>query len=283
LALISVHQNVQLTHGQLCEAAEHVARGLAGRGLRPGDRAGICSSNGLEWILLQLGCAMAGLVLVNVNPAYRSVDLGYVLRKSRMRALFLRDRESRPNYREILQEARSGQELPLEHIVLFGYESWDHMLAQGASLGAEPSPHDVANIQYTSGTTGSPKWVLLTHYNLVNNAWSLAEWLKMEPHDRMCVALPLYHCAGCICSSMATLLRGGAVILPSPQFDAEAVLRAMLVALLDHPAFDSFELGSLRVLWTGGSPSPVELMRRVATRTRMRARLSFISRRRHRQ
>jgi fatty-acyl-CoA synthase len=123
--------------------------------------------------------------------------------------------------------------------------------------------------------------VLLTHYNLVNNAWSLGEWLKMEPHDRMCVALPLYHCAGCICSSLATLLRGGAVILPSPQYDAEAVLCAiqseratilgavptMLVALLEHPAFDSFDLGSLRVLWTGGSPSPVELMRRVVART----------------
>jgi fatty-acyl-CoA synthase len=100
-----------------------------------------------------------------------------------MRALFLRERDSRANYREIPQEARSGQELPLEHVVMFGHESWDHMLAQGAALEAEPSPHDVANIQYTSGTTGSPKGVLLTHYNLVNNAWSLGEWLKMEPHD----------------------------------------------------------------------------------------------------
>ena len=123
VALISVHQNVRLTYPQLYAAAEQVARGLVGLGLRPCDRAGIWSSNCLEWILLQLGCAIAGVVLVNVNPAYRSVDLGYVLRKSRMRALFLRDRDARANYLEVLGEARSGQELPLEHVIFFGQES----------------------------------------------------------------------------------------------------------------------------------------------------------------
>jgi fatty-acyl-CoA synthase len=135
---------------------------LACLGLRPGDRAGIWSGNCLEWILVQLGCAMAGVVLVNVNPAYRSVDLGYVLRKSRLRALFLRDRDARANYREVLQEARSGQELPLEHIIFFRPRIVGRYArprrGPGSRVWFRAGPHDVANIQYTSssGRVNSP-------------------------------------------------------------------------------------------------------------------------------
>src|SRR5262249_45705390 len=198
-ALVVLHQNVRLSYRELYELAERTARGLAGVGLRPGDRAGVWSSNCLEWILLQLGCAMAGVVLVNVNPAYRSVDLGFVLRKSRIHALFLREQDARANYREILDEARRGQDLALRHVIFFGQESWDRMLAGGIAVSVEANPAAVANIQYTSGTTGSPKGVLLTHRNLVNNAWYLGDWSNLQPQDRVCVAVPLYHCAGCVC------------------------------------------------------------------------------------
>src|SRR5215469_12960077 len=160
-ALVVLHQNVRLSYRELYELAERTARGLAGLGLRPGDRAGVWSSNCLEWILLQLGCAMAGVVLVNVNPAYRSVDLGFVLRKSRMRAIFLRENDARVNYHDLLKEACRAQNLALEHAIFFGHDSWDRMLANGSPIVSEVSPAAVANIQYTSGTTGSPKGVLL--------------------------------------------------------------------------------------------------------------------------
>ncbi len=281
-ALVIPHQNVRLTYREFYDLTERTARGLCGLGLRPGDRAGVWASNCLEWVALQFGCAMAGVVLVNVNPAYRSVDLGYVLRKSCMRALFLNERDARADYGSILGEARHGQELALEHVVFFG-ESWDRMLAGGTAIGSEPNPENVANIQYTSGTTGSPKGVLLTHRNLVNNAWVIGEWMGVEPGERVCVPLPLYHCAGCVAGSLCSLTRGATLILPSAQFDARAVLEAihsergtlvggvptMLVAMLEHPDFESFDLSSLRLLWMGGSPCPVELMRRVKERTRV--------------
>jgi len=284
-ALVVPHQNVRLTYQELFESAEKTARGLAALGLRPGDRAGVWSSNCLEWILLQLGCAMAGVVLVNVNPARRSLDLGYVLRKSRMRALFLRRQDARADYSAILEEAREGQDLALEHVIYFGEESWDRMLANAAGAAApDVSPADVVNIQYTSGTTGSPKGVLLTHRNLVNNALSIGAWLELEPRDRICVPLPLYHCAGCVGCSLTAFLRGAVLVIPSAQFDARAALQSiagerctligavptMLVAMLEHPEFEKFDLSSLRVLWTGGSPCSIPLMRRVLDRVRAR-------------
>jgi fatty-acyl-CoA synthase len=276
-ALVVAHQKVRLTYRELHHLVQRTARGLCGIGLKPGDRAGIWASNCLEWVLLQFGCAMAGVVLVNVNPAYRSVDLRYVLRKSRMRALFLYERDARADYRGILEEACAGQDLALDHMIFLGQGSWDRMLDNGQAFTGEPLPEDVANIQYTSGTTGSPKGVLLTHRNLVNNAWSIGEWMNVGPGSRVCVPLPLYHCAGCVAGSLCSLIRGATLILPSAQFDAGAVLRAihaergtlvggvptMMVAMLEHPDFASFDLSSLEYLWVGGAPCPVELMRRL--------------------
>src|SRR5215831_20084866 len=174
-ALIVSHQDVRLTWQQLDEAATRVAAGLAGLGLPPGDRIGIWAVNCVEWVLLQYGAARAGIVLVNVNPAYRSHELRYVLRKSRIRALFLHDHDARANYREILRESRDGEELPLDHVVWLGDPSWDAMLAGGRDFARNAAtPGDVANIQYTSGTTGLPKGVLLTHHNLVNNGAAIS-------------------------------------------------------------------------------------------------------------
>jgi fatty-acyl-CoA synthase len=277
-ALIVRHQGVRLVWRELAREVERAARGLAGLGLRPGDRVGVWASNCAEWILLQLACARLGAVLVNVNPAYRSHELGFVLRKSRMRALFLRERDARAEYLTILEEARRGPALPLEHVVSLGEASWERMLGGGVDVPPhESSPRDAVNIQYTSGTTGSPKGVLLTHRNLLNNAWFLALGLRYTAQDRICAPVPLYHCFGCVMASLAAVVTGAALLLPSWQFDPRAVLEAvhaeratalygvptMFIAELEHPDFRQFDLASLRTGIMAGAPCPIEVMRRV--------------------
>ncbi|MBZ5582334.1 MAG: AMP-binding protein [Acidobacteriia bacterium] len=282
-ALIVRHQGVRLTWSQLDGEATRTARGLAGLGLRPGDRAGIWASNCLEWVLLLYGAARAGVVLVNVNPAYRSHELRYVLKKSHIRALFLRERDERANYREILVESRDGDRLPLEHVVWFGDPTWDAMMAAGADFEDRASPGDVANIQYTSGTTGEPKGVMLTHRNLVNNGMAIGIALQAGPEDRICAPVPLYHCFGSVIGLMVSAVYGAAIILPSAQFDGLATLEAvaaerattlygvptMYVAELERPEFPRFDLTSLRKGVMSGAPCPIELMKRVGERMHM--------------
>ncbi len=273
-ALIVRHQNVRLAWRELLAEVERTARGLAGLGLRPGDRAGVWSANCLEWILLQLACAEAGLVLVNVNPAYRSHELGYVLRKSAMKALFLWEQDARANYREILERAGAAT---LDHVVYLGGGDWTGMRARGTDYRVEASPEDVVNIQYTSGTTGSPKGVLLTHRNLLNNAALVGEQMRIAPGDRLCAPVPLYHCFGCVMASLMTVVRGSTLVLPGWQFNALEALQAigeerctaiygvptMFIAELEHPEFARFDLASLRTGIMAGAPCPIEVMRRV--------------------
>ncbi len=275
-ALVVRHQNARLTWRELAAEVDRTARRLAGLGLQPGDRVGVWATNCLEWILLHLGSAEAGIVLVNVNPAYRSHELGYVLRKSKMKALFLREKDARANYREILEESR-GADLPLRHVVWLGTDSWNRMLANGAAPGAPATPADVTNIQYTSGTTGSPKGVLLTHRNLVNNAWVISLGLKVTEKDRITVPVPLYHCFGCVIGTLVCVVTGATLILPAAQFDPLATLQAvhderatvlygvptMFIAELEHPEFPRFDLTSLRTGIMAGAPCPIEVMKRV--------------------
>jgi len=280
-ALVVCHQDVRLTWRELDAEVTRTARGLAGLGLRPGDRAGIWASNCAEWILMQHAASRAGVVLVNVNPAYRSHELRYVLKKSRIRALFLREKDSRANYREILAESRNGDSLPLEHVVWLGDASWDEMRSNGRDVpGFLASPDDVANIQYTSGTTGVPKGVMLTHRGLLNNGMAIGLMLEAGETDRICAPVPLYHCFGSVIGSMVSVVYGATLILPSAQFDALATLEAvarekatalygvptMYVAELGHPEFDRFDLSSLKKGVMSGAPCPVELMKRVAER-----------------
>jgi fatty-acyl-CoA synthase len=280
-ALISVHQNLHLTFRELDQCVEQTARGLAGLGLAPGDRVGIWSANYAEWIILQLACARAGLVLINVNPAYRSHELAFVLKRSRMKALFLTEKCPRANYRQILEDARASQQataLPLEHIIYLHTESWSNMLAHSRDLPpARLSCHDVVSIQYTSGTTGSPKGVQLTHHNILNNMLLGAQKLKLTEADRICLPVPMYHCFGCVIGTLAMVNTGCALILPAPQFDPRATLAAiaaeratiiygvpaMFIAELEHAEFSSFNLTSLRGGIMAGAPCPIEVMRRV--------------------
>ncbi|HVN02946.1 MAG TPA: AMP-binding protein [Bryobacteraceae bacterium] len=277
-ALVVRQQGVRLTWAALEAEVERTACGLAGLGLQPGDRAGVWASNCVEWILLHLACARAGIILVNVNPAYRSHELRYVLKKSRIRAIFLREKDARTNYAAILEESRNGDPMALEHVVWIGDRSWDEMLAHGVDVPAHTSvPEDVINIQYTSGTTGLPKGVMLTHRNLVNNGSVMAACLRMSSADRICAPVPLYHCFGSVIGTMVALVSGAALILPAPQFDARATLEAvhaeratsiygvptMFIAELEHPDFRSFDLTSLSKGVMAGSPCPIEVMRRV--------------------
>ena len=278
-ALVVRHQGVRLTFSELAAAVERTARGLTGLGLGAQDRIGVWATNCVEWVQLHLACARIGAVLVNVNPAYRSYELGFVLRKSGMKALFLWEKDKRSDYRAILDEAIAGQSLPLEHIVYFGTEGWAGMLAEGRDVAVRRiAPDEVTNIQYTSGTTGSPKGVLLTHRNVLNNAAVIAEGLRISERDRIAVPVPLYHCFGCVIGTMVSVVSGAALILPAATFDALSTLQAiheerataiygvptMFIAELEHPAFHTFDYGSLRTGLMAGAPCPVEVMKRVA-------------------
>lgn len=216
-AVVVRHQDVRLTWNELDRRVEQVARALMGLGLRANDRAGVWSTNNLAWLLLQLACARTGIVLINVNPAYRSYELRYVLESSGMKALFLRERDTRSDYRQILAEASEGAQTALCHAIYFEHDTWHQFLANGVDYGTPLiDPHDVTNIQYTSGTTGSPKGVLLTHRNLVNNAWLIGQRLRATHQDKLCMPVPLYHCFGCVMSSLLCFLSGATLILRSP-------------------------------------------------------------------
>jgi len=273
-ALIVPHQQVRLTWAELAEEVNKTARGLVGLGLVPGDRVGVWATNCAEWIYLQLGCAQAGMVLVNVNPAYRAHELAYVLDRGGIKALFLRASDARANYRQILEEAKSDH----LRVVYLGEQSWDRFIEGGADLPAfNASCHDVMNMQYTSGTTGAPKGVLLTHYNLVNNGRIIAHGLRYTEQDRLCSPVPMYHCFGCVIGTMTVISTGAALILPAPSFDPLATMQAihneratsiygvptMFIAQLTHLEFSRFDFTSLRTGVMAGAPCPIEVMNRV--------------------
>ena len=277
-AIVSRHQGLRLTYGELQEHASRTAAGLWGLGIRPGHRVGMWASSCVEWVYLQIATSRIGAILVNVNPAYRAHDLRYILEKSRMKALFLHEKDARANYAEILTEARRDTELALAHAVLLGDDSWDRMIAGGQPHAPSSNdPHNVVNIQYTSGTTGKPKGVLLTHHNLVNNAYLVGRCLQWTADDILCMPVPLYHCFGCVMGSLQCLLFGAKLVLPAAQFDPLATLRAaheekcttiygvptMFIAELNHAEFPRYEMSSLRTGIMAGAPCPIELMKRV--------------------
>ncbi len=279
-ALVARHQGVRLTFSELASTVERMARGLTGLGIGAQDRIGVWSTNCAEWVQMHLACARIGAVLVNVNPSYRPYDLSFVLRKSNMKALFLWEKDKRSDYRAIVDEAMAGQTLALEHVVYFGTEGWAQMLAEGRDVPEKGIlSTDVTNIQYTSGTTGSPKGVLLTHRNVLNNAAITAQGMQIREKDRIIVPVPMYHCFGCVLGTLVSVVSGATLILPAATFDALATMQAihderatavygvptMFIAELEHPAFHTFDFTSLRTGMMAGAPCPVEIMKRVVS------------------
>ena len=277
-ALVSRHQQIRFSYRELEQRVESTAAGLWGLGLRPGDRVGMWASSCAEWVYLQVATARIGAVLVNVNPAYRAHELRYILEKSRMKAIFFLERDARDEYRAILDKARRGDDLPLEHAIALGAPSWEQMIGEGVEPPViSAKPDDVVNIQYTSGTTGSPKGVLLTHRNVVNNAYLVGKTLHWSENDRLCLPVPLYHCFGCVMGSLGCIVAGATLVLPAPLFDALTTLETidqescttiygvptMFIAELDHADFSHYDMSSLRTGIMAGAPCPIELMKRV--------------------
>ena len=277
LAVASCHQSKRLNWAELSAEADRVARGLWSLGIRRGDRVGLWSTNCIEWIMMHMGCARSGATLVNLNPAYRSHELQFTLQKSRMKALFLWHQDKRADYAEILGRACHGLNLELRHTIYFDGPEWPALLDAEGRLPDFVAADDVADIQYTSGTTGLPKGVQLTHHNIVNNGQFLSQGFHYSEQDKIVVPVPLFHCYGCVIGTMSALNSGAAIILPNWTFDPRATLKAihderatsvygvpaMYVAEFALPDFKSFNLTSLRTGMMSGAPCPVELMNRV--------------------
>jgi fatty-acyl-CoA synthase len=282
-ALVSCAQGIRMTYAELDAEVDRVARALLARGLGVGDRVGVWSPNCAEWTLLQFATARVGVVLVNVNPAYRTSELAYALRQSGMRLLFAPRRFKTSNYADMVASVETPA---LEDTVwLDGDPAWEAFLdgAERASderladREAQLDPSDPINIQYTSGTTGSPKGATLSHTNILNNGFLVGAGCRYTEEDRVCIPVPFYHCFGMVMGNLGAVTHGACMVIPAPSFDATATLRAvadercsslygvptMFIAELDHPDFESYDLTSLRTGIMAGSPCPVEVMKRV--------------------
>jgi fatty-acyl-CoA synthase len=281
-ALVSCHQDLRLTYAELGEAVDRLARGLLAAGLKPGDRLGIWSPNRAEWVLVQYATAKAGIILVNVNPAYRTSELRYALAQSGCCALIAARAFKTSDYAAMIEEVRP--ELPgLEQVVLFDSPEWES-LAAGADAELPVTQFDEAiNIQYTSGTTGFPKGATLTHDNILNNGYFTGEGCRYTEEDRICIPVPFYHCFGMVMGNLGATTHGACMVIPAAAFEPEATLRAvqderctslygvptMFIAELEHPRFGEFDLTSLRTGIMAGSPCPIETMRRVVAEMHM--------------
>ena len=291
LAVVFREQGVRWNWKEFANEIEAFAAGLQELGLRKGDRVGIWSPNRVEWLVTQFATARLGLVLVNINPAYRLVELEYALRVSGCRAVVSAQEMKTSKYLEMLQTVRP-QTPGLEWIIRMGEGSTPNMLnyadvlAKGrtGSIREEPLDcHDPINIQFTSGTTGSPKGATLTHHNVVNNARFIAQALNFSEADRLCIPVPLYHCFGMVLAVLACVSTGATMVFPGEAFDPTAVLTAvseerctalhgvptMFIAELAHPDFKTFDLSSLRTGIMAGSPCPIETMRQVVSEMNM--------------
>jgi fatty-acyl-CoA synthase len=283
-ALVSCHQGARFSWAELNSAVDRLARGLLGLGLAKGDRLGVWSPNRYEWTLVQYATAKLGVILVNINPAYRTSELEYALRQSGCSVLVAAPAFKGADYRAMVEEVRGG--LPaLAQVVLFESPEWDALAAGESGPGeaelrarmAELDFDDPINVQYTSGTTGRPKGATLTHHNILNNALLQSGILGYTEADRVCIPVPLYHCFAMVLGNLACSLRGACMVYPDAAFDPLATLEAvaaerctslygvptMFIAELDHPRFSEFDLSSLRTGIMTGSPCPIEVMRRV--------------------
>ncbi|MGH7049559.1 MAG: AMP-binding protein [Acetobacteraceae bacterium] len=300
-ALISSEQGVHWSYAELAERVDRFAAGLIALGLEPGDRVGIWSLNCAEWVVTQLATARAGLILVNINPAYRLAELEYALTKVGCAALVTADRFKASDYLGMLNEllpelsqsrpgALAAARAPALKAVIGIGESPPGVLpfaevdALGAArgeirigeIGARLQFDQPINIQFTSGTTGAPKGATLTHHNILNNGFFIGEAMRLTATDRLCIPVPLYHCFGLVLGNLAALTHAAAMVFPGRGFDALTTLRTvagerctalhgvptMFIAEMEHPEFATFDLSSLRTGIMAGSPCPIAVMRR---------------------
>ena len=291
LAVVFREQGVRWSWKEFAKEIEAFATGLQELGLRKGDRVGIWSPNRAEWLVTQFATARLGLVLVNINPAYRLAELEYALHVSGCRAVISAQEMKTSKYLEMLQTVRP-QTLGLEWIIRMGegrtpdMVNYADVLAKGRGGSIREAPldcHDPINIQFTSGTTGSPKGATLTHHNVVNNARFIAQAMNFSEVDRLCIPVPLYHCFGMVLAVLACVSTGASMVFPGEMFDPGAVLTAvseerctalhgvptMFIAELAHPDFRTFDLSSLRTGIMAGSPCPIETMRQVVSEMHM--------------
>lgn len=313
-ALVNVDRGVRLSWKQLDRRAVEVAKGLHAMGIRRGDKVAIWATNYPEWLYLLFGCSKIGAILVTVNTNYKIFELEYLLRQSDTKALFyihgVKGSDYTPIVKPLLPEIDAAgtsvglhsDKLPfLEDVVYIPYDAndpapehlftWQNMIDGGAAIedsvieaiSAQLSPHDVINMQYTSGTTGFPKGVMLTHYNILNNGYYIGENMRFSPKDRLCITVPLFHCFGLVLATMASLTHATTMVLVD-YFSPTKVLTSiekehctavhgvptMYIFMLDHPDFDKFNLSSLRTGIMAGSPCPINVMRQVVDRMGMK-------------
>ncbi|MDH5576004.1 MAG: AMP-binding protein [Nitrospirota bacterium] len=309
-ALVSLPQGRRFTYAEFHQEATKLSKGLMALNIGKGDRVGIWSTNNLEWVLLQMATARIGAVLVNINPAYPAEELHHALSRARVQVLFLIPFFRTSHYVnmvcELCPEAKQADpeqfacsSLPdLRGLVVYdpadvertkrpaaGFLTWGEIMAKGAQVSDEAlftrdatlDPDDPINIQFTSGTTGFPKAVLLTHHNILNNGYFTARVMHFGPEDRLCVPVPFYHCFGMVVANLACVTSGATIVIPAEHFDPGAILAAvekerctalygvptMFIAELEHPEFHRFNLSSLRTGIMAGAPCPPELVRRV--------------------
>ena len=309
-AVVSLPQGQRLTYNAFATQVDTLARGLVGSGFNKGERIGIWATNNIEWLLLQMATARIGAVLVNINPAYRPRELSYALQRSEVQCLFVIPSfrssdyiamlvELIPELKQATPDKLHSKDYPaLRKVVVYepsniehtlhpysGFNTWQEIIDAGNNITQSQldaisttlDRDDAINIQYTSGTTGFPKAVVLTHHNILNNAWFTAHAMHFIEQDRLCISVPFYHCFGMVLSNLLCFSVGACAVIPCEHFEPRAVLKAvhkerctaihgvptMFIAELEHEDFNSFDLTSLRTGIMAGAPCPPALMQRV--------------------
>ena len=289
-ALICVEQNYRATYSVFWQQVTTAAKALLAINVQKGDRLGIWSPNRYEWVLMQYATARIGVILVNINPAYRTSELAYVLGQSGVSVLFSALSFKSSDYKAMIEESKSLCE-NLRDVIFFD-KDWEHFLSQSHNVSDEQLAavensiqfDDPVNIQYTSGTTGFPKGVTLSHYNLLNNGYFVGKRLGYTEKDKVCIPVPFYHCFGMVIGNLCCTSHGACMVIPSESFEPLKVLKAvekerctslygvptMFIAELQLPEFGQFNLSSLRTGVMAGSPCPVEVMKKVQSLMHMK-------------
>ncbi|MEV6496534.1 AMP-binding protein [Streptomyces prunicolor] len=283
-ALVDVPSGRRWTYAEFAADIEELAQALLASGVVKGDRVGIWAINCPEWVLVQYATARIGAVMVNINPAYRTHEVEFVLKQAGISVLFASVSHKASDYRAMVDQVRGGCP-ELREVVYIGDPSWGELLGRGTGDApyAELSCDDAINIQYTSGTTGFPKGATLSHHNILNNGYFVGELIAYTEQDRVCIPVPFYHCFGMVMGNLAATSHGACMVIPAASFDPAATLKAveqerctslygvptMFIGELNLPDFASYDLSSLRTGIMAGSPCPVEVMKRVVAEMHM--------------